>query len=128
MDRLSQTPVMKIINDYLGQWPEESDGYIIALPAEHLGPMGQVRWYTSYDKPEAWSGGRRIMAAGADQMHKARLYATYKEAWEETQWLACHWAGGRFADGIRIVRVTRRPPLVVHSVHGTGVLDALADV
>jgi len=128
MDQPSDSPVMEVINRYLDHWPEESHGYIIALPAEHGGPMGRMRWYAGHDRPWAGLAGVRIMAASADQIHRAVLYETYQEAWEMATFCAKHWRGGQFADDMRIVEVTRRSPLIVHNARPLSVLDALAEI
>jgi hypothetical protein len=125
MERPPTSPVMSVINDYLGQWPEESRGFIIALPAAHNAPLGRARWYSGEDGPLSSTG---IVAAAIDDIHKAKLFESYQEAWKKAQWCAKAWAGGRFADTIRIVEVTRRAPLIVHSSRPIGVLDALAEL
>jgi len=129
LNRPPQSPVMDVIDEYLAQWPAESRGFIIALPAEHNGMMGRARWYTGFDRPASWPGnGVRISAAGADQMHKAKMFEDFQDAWKAANFCAQHWCGGRFTDGIRIVEVTRQPPLIVHSTRPAGVLDALAEL
>lgn len=128
MGRPSQLSVMGTINSIAGRWPAESKGYIIALPSDHNNVDARVRFYISHrfrdDRCE-------IMAGNLNDLQEMKIFPSYSEAsavamvCEEHWGFKTHWGP---TSAIRIVEVTRRPPIVIHDDFPINVLDALAQI
>ena len=119
MLREHTTPVSETINMLASLYPLETRGYIIALPAVHANPLGRVRWYMRHTDVH-------VMAAGGTDYEEARVFPSYAAAMAAAQICEKLW-GTKFGE-IRIVEVTRQPPIVVHADLPISVLDALAEI
>lgn len=128
MGSTPESLVMRTIKSIAGRWPAESKGYIIALPADHNNVDARVRFYSGH----RFRDGRcDIVSVNTFDIQEVRVFSTYAEASELAQLCNKHW-GFKTHRGptseIRIVEVTRRPPIVIHDDLPINLLDALADL
>ena len=121
MPKIPTAPVSETIAKVMALHPPDERGFIIALPAGHTNPLGRVRWFISIDKMN-----NMVDSASYKQVEEARLFPTYSEASEVALQAAASW--GTAYGQLRIVEVTRRPPLTIHSDLPISVLDALAEI
>ena len=128
MPSTPESLVMRTINSIVDRWPAESKGYIIALPADHNNVDARVRFYARHQFRD---GRCAIAAVGADSLQEAKIFSSYSEASEVARVCKEHWGfATRWGptSEIRIVEVTRRPPIVIHDDLPISILDALAEI